>query len=43
MYQQLQHISIPLIEKAILSYECKIIHTAESGKRENNIPQTLFR
>jgi len=26
-----QHISVPMIEEALISYECKIIHTAESG------------
>jgi len=25
------HISVPMIEEAMISYECKIIHTAESG------------
>lgn len=26
-----KHISVPMIEEAMISYECKIIHTAESG------------
>jgi len=26
-----KHISVPIIEDAMINYECKIIHTAESG------------
>ena len=26
-----KHISVPMIEEAMINYECKIIHTAESG------------
>jgi flavin reductase (DIM6/NTAB) family NADH-FMN oxidoreductase RutF len=26
-----KHISVPMIEEAMLNYECKVIHTAESG------------
>lgn len=27
-----KHVSVPIFEEAIISYECKVIHTAESGK-----------
>lgn len=27
-----KHVSVPIFEEALVSYECKIIHTAESGK-----------
>lgn len=32
-------ISVPLIDEALISYECKIIHTAESG---DHSPHRLF-
>lgn len=32
-------VSVPLIEEALISYECKIIHTTESGK---NAPHRLY-
>lgn len=32
-------ISVPLIDEALISYECKVIHTAESG---DNAPHRLY-